>query len=285
MKNLKSSNRRGELPSPKGSALLPVALGALLALAPAAALADVHIQGTPQALTIQAQNASISEILAALDKEYGLRYRSTANLDKQVTGTYEGSLSQLLGRLLTGYNFIVKSSEGRIDVSILGSRPGGIVASSTAAAVAQPLAAPAAALPATAASKPAQGADTVTATQAPAEPASAPQPDIPTPTESGIVPPVVKVAEGPMPPLPTPGAKGPVPEAKPSDVSAPMPTPLPPGSNVSAPEPKPSTVQPPQFVANPKPVDNPLPTPDQGPKTVPAPPPSPTAAPSPTPAK
>lgn len=111
-------------------------LAALLAIAPVAAVASTEISGSPHAVSVKAQNSSIEEILSLLGHEFNLQFHSTANLEKQLTGTYQGSLQRVLTRVLEGYNFVVKTNNGRIEVTVFGTKsaPGTAVAAMTPAA-------------------------------------------------------------------------------------------------------------------------------------------------------
>src|ERR1039458_7739685 len=84
-------------------ARVAIVLGVAAALAPGSALAELQVGGSPQAVSIDAQNTSIKEILDALGKTFGVHFQSSANLEKQLTGTYEGSLPRVLMRVLEGY--------------------------------------------------------------------------------------------------------------------------------------------------------------------------------------
>src|SRR5262249_17531726 len=57
----------------------------------------------------------------ALHRSYGIRYRGAAGIERTVTATFTGSLRQGIARLLNGQDFIVRSSQGDLDVVILGS--------------------------------------------------------------------------------------------------------------------------------------------------------------------
>ena len=94
-------------------------LGVALAAAPTAALADAQVRGSPEAVTIEARNTSVEEILKALGGTFDVHYRSSANLQMQVTGNYEGSLQRVMKRILDGYSYFVKSGDGRIDLTVL----------------------------------------------------------------------------------------------------------------------------------------------------------------------
>ncbi len=94
-------------------------LGVALAAAPTAALADAQVRGSPEAVTIEARNTSVEEILKALSGTFDVHYRSAANLQMRVTGNYEGSLQRVMKRILEGYSYFVKSADGRIDLIVL----------------------------------------------------------------------------------------------------------------------------------------------------------------------
>jgi hypothetical protein len=94
-------------------------LGVALATAPTAALADAQVRGSPEAVTIEARNTSVEEILKALSGAFDVHYRSSANLQMRVTGNYEGSLHRVMKRVLDGYSYFVKTADGRIDLTVL----------------------------------------------------------------------------------------------------------------------------------------------------------------------
>jgi hypothetical protein len=97
-----------------------VVLGVTLAIAPTPVLAETQVRGSPEAVSLQAQNASVGKILAALSNAFGLHYRSTAKLEERLTGTYEGSLQSVVSRVLQGYSFFVTTGKGSIEVTVLG---------------------------------------------------------------------------------------------------------------------------------------------------------------------
>ena len=235
-----------------------IAIAALMAVTPTMVCAKALVQGNPDAVSIEAQNTSIKEILAALGKSFNLRYQSSANLETQISGTYQGSLPQVVKRILEGYNFILKSNNGTIEISVLGQRNAPVVAGATPTKTA-PQASPAAQPSPTQAAKPnndvaerpvvAQGtADTTNHPVVAEHPAAAAAPPVSRDSSDAPVP-IIKVAEGPTPPLPMPttdAGSGPVPEVRTSTaVMPPMPTPG--ATPLPGPEPKPSTVEPPAF--------------------------------------
>jgi hypothetical protein len=107
----------GHRPRMCGSAALAIAL-----VVPVIAFASARVSGTAQSVTVDAQNSSIKEILYVLTKQLNLRVRSSVDLDRQAAGTYQGSLPRVVTRLLEGYNFIIKTSERGIEVTVLGTQ-------------------------------------------------------------------------------------------------------------------------------------------------------------------
>jgi hypothetical protein len=115
--------------------LVPAILLAALFPAPSVR-ADARITGEPDAVRVEARDAPVEEVMAALGASFGLRYRSTASLSRRITGTYEGSLQRVVPRLLDGYDFVMKSSSGGVEVMVYGVvKPGEAPAPRAAQAV------------------------------------------------------------------------------------------------------------------------------------------------------
>jgi len=112
----------------KALAAVPLSAVFLQAL-PMRACADVRVSGEAEALKIEASNASLEEVLAALGRSCGLHYRYPADFSHSVSGTFAGSLRQVLPRLLQGTNFVVESSASgtRVVIYDLGSASGGSI--------------------------------------------------------------------------------------------------------------------------------------------------------------
>jgi hypothetical protein len=99
-----------------------IVVGITLTIAPTFTLAEVQVRGSHQAVSVKAQNASVEEVLSAMGNAFSVRYQSSINLQQEITGTYEGSLYRVLGRILDSYNFVVKTSEAGTEITILGKR-------------------------------------------------------------------------------------------------------------------------------------------------------------------
>lgn len=83
---------------------------------------EVLISGGPEAVKIEANEASAEELLAELKEVYGLQYRSSADLGRTLSGTFEGPLRDVVSRVLTldGYDFGIETSDHDIAVAVYG---------------------------------------------------------------------------------------------------------------------------------------------------------------------
>ena len=214
--------------SPSFSALAAIVLGVSMAVAPTLAFAEAQVRGKPNAVTVEAKDASVEEILVALTNAFDVHFRSSANLEKRLTGTYEGTLQQVVTHVLRGYNFVVKSGEQGVEITLLGTGKTIAVGGASSA-------------PKVAARRPEATAEPVPAANIPDQP-------VPVASSTGPLP-VIKIAEGP-PPIPSaaPPASGAAPAPVPGTGAADGPSPLPPapGSKPSpVPTPGSSTALPP----------------------------------------
>ena len=189
---------------------------------PGSAIAETKISGSTDAVTIDAQNSTVEEILTALGHEFDVHIISKANLKKQITGTYGGSLRHVLGEVLEGYNTVVKSNLGWVEVTIFASdsssaaRPNQVLAKSEQTAQTAPGATAAAGPP------PSPSASSDTPALVPELRVAEGQVPTLTPAESNLAAPVVDPKTAMMPPIPTAAAAGRVPGLQPAASSAPM---------------------------------------------------------------
>jgi len=140
-----------------GARSLPVLAGVLImALVHAfshTAYAEVRVEGRIDSLRVEVRDASVHEALAALSAKFGLRVHNAAALDQPVSGTYQGSLQQVVARLLAGRDYVATYSAGNMEIRIFGPgnggksqsvarRPGAAVVPNIVPAVAPPAPAP-----------------------------------------------------------------------------------------------------------------------------------------------
>jgi len=107
----------------QGAALIgaSVMFGVALTFGPTLAFAGAQARGQIGAVSVEAQDASVQEILEALTNSFDIRFRSSTNLEKRLTGKYKGSLQQVVTHILRGYDFVVKSGDKGLEITLLGS--------------------------------------------------------------------------------------------------------------------------------------------------------------------
>lgn len=207
------------LPQRRG---LGIAALAIALMAPSAAFASAQISGSQQSVSVIAQNSSLKEILSALSQKFKLQFESSANLDKQISGAYRGSLQRVVSRLLEGYNFIITTNEDKVQVAVLGTENSRIASGASAQSGQN------------AAATPAATSDTGSASPHPSSPTTA--------VASAAIPVALIKSATSMPASSTASSSPPAPfELKVAQAPGPVPTPGP--STTSGPVPKPATSQ------------------------------------------
>ena len=104
----------------KGSfALCWLVLGTVLY--PGFAHAGTEIRGAADAMYLRVEDATLSEVLAALSNEFKLKYPSQQTVDRILSGTYSGTLRHVLTRILDGSNYIIRFSDEDIEIKVLAS--------------------------------------------------------------------------------------------------------------------------------------------------------------------
>jgi hypothetical protein len=88
-------------------------------LSVAEAAADV--QGDPSAVQLRAENASTREVLDALAAKFGLKYKLSVHIGREVGGSYSGTLRQVLARVLDGTDYVVQVNEDGVKVIVFGA--------------------------------------------------------------------------------------------------------------------------------------------------------------------
>lgn len=86
----------------------------------------IEINGHKDALQVRLQDASVASVLSELGRRFDLSYGRTAELNRQLTGHYSGTLNQVLARILDGNDYILESSAETVRIVFLGtSAPNG----------------------------------------------------------------------------------------------------------------------------------------------------------------
>jgi len=116
--------------------LLPrLATAALLAwcLSCGPSVAEVRVSGTPERVVLRANDATLMDIVAALRTAFDLELKLNGATARKFTGMYSGSVRQVLSRLLSGEDYVLRSASDGMSIILLGTS----VSDSTAARSAQ----------------------------------------------------------------------------------------------------------------------------------------------------
>ena len=91
---------------------------AMIAIVPAGA--ETKVDGDAAAVKLQANDATVEEILAALHARYGVIYRGLPGATRRINATFEGPLNRVVAHVLDGYDFVIKRNADTLDVVVLG---------------------------------------------------------------------------------------------------------------------------------------------------------------------
>jgi hypothetical protein len=111
--------------------VLAISFAALIQAFSQPVRAEVRVSGQVDALIVETREAPIEEILTALRASFNLQYRTSGALNRVITGTYTGSLQRVVARLLGGYNYVMQSSAGGVELTVFGPGGAGINASAS----------------------------------------------------------------------------------------------------------------------------------------------------------
>ena len=95
---------------------------AIVTVAAVTAHAEVRVNGDASAIRVDANQSNAAEILSALGSALEVRVHTSIALDRPVSGTFAGSLAQILPRVLDGYNYVIKRQAAVTEVVIIGTR-------------------------------------------------------------------------------------------------------------------------------------------------------------------
>jgi hypothetical protein len=112
----------GQHATPGKRGCLLAAMTALACGLATAASAEVHVEGNLSALRVTTSGDTLSDVLSAFAALLPVKYRASVPLDVEVDGAYSGSLSQVVSRLLDGYNYVIKQDSELTEIIVFGKR-------------------------------------------------------------------------------------------------------------------------------------------------------------------
>ena len=95
--------------------MVPLMIAAHTALA----RAEIHIKGSASNVHVDARDATVADVLGALAEHFGLSVRGTVR-DRRISADFDGSLRQVIKRVLNGYNYVIGPRGDGIEVMVLG---------------------------------------------------------------------------------------------------------------------------------------------------------------------
>lgn len=104
------------------------------------ASAEVKVAGRQEAVHVEVHEASLHDVLAALQERFNLRYRTIDALETHMTGVFDGPLRRVVARLLSGHDYAMQVNADGVDVLVLAPQGPSvaIVAAVTPASAARP---------------------------------------------------------------------------------------------------------------------------------------------------
>jgi hypothetical protein len=97
----------------------------VLLLWPSPGYAGLVIEGTPDELIVDADQASLDDVIKALEARFNLRSTAAFGPNMRVSGHFSGSLNLIVRQLLRGYDFVLttRQTEGTktLDIILLGT--------------------------------------------------------------------------------------------------------------------------------------------------------------------
>jgi len=98
---------------------------ALLPVVANPARAEIRLQGTAANLHLEARDATVAEIVAALAQRFDLRLRGAAP-GRHVTATFRGPLRLVVMRVLDGSDYVIHAQGDAIDVLVTNDASGAV---------------------------------------------------------------------------------------------------------------------------------------------------------------
>ncbi|HWJ18918.1 MAG TPA: hypothetical protein VNR65_09365 [Geobacterales bacterium] len=80
--------------------------------------AEVQVSGSRDAVTVQAKNALLGDIIVAINSTLNVKISVAPAINVPITGTYSGTLRRVFARMLAGHDFILNSSGDRMTIIV-----------------------------------------------------------------------------------------------------------------------------------------------------------------------
>jgi hypothetical protein len=102
-------------------AILPIMVFVVVNAIAMCARAEVFVTCELHAISVEARDTSLQEVLAALASSCDLQYQTSVDLNRPVSGTFSGSLRHIVKQLLGNMNYFMRGSDNKVEVIIVGA--------------------------------------------------------------------------------------------------------------------------------------------------------------------
>jgi len=89
-----------------------------IAVHAALARAEIRVEGSASNVHVDAREAKVDDVLVALAQRFGLHVRGAVG-DRRITAEFDGTLRQVIPRLLYGYNYVIQTRGEVLEVMVL----------------------------------------------------------------------------------------------------------------------------------------------------------------------
>jgi hypothetical protein len=79
---------------------------------------SLRVEGDAASVHLDVHKTTIGDVLAALADSFDISYSSKISLTETRDGTYQGSLRQVIARMLDGYDFAIRQQKSKLDVMV-----------------------------------------------------------------------------------------------------------------------------------------------------------------------
>ena len=101
-----------------GSLCRAVIVAVVCMVALSGARAEVRVSGAKNAVIVHAKNASIDDVIAAVNAALHVEVSMAPASAIPVTGTYTGSIRRVFARMLAGHDFILESTGDKMTITL-----------------------------------------------------------------------------------------------------------------------------------------------------------------------
>ena len=84
------------------------------------ASAEVQVEADLTALRVTTRGDTLSDVLSAFGSPFHVKYRTAVPLNAEINGAYSGSFSQVVSRLLDGYNYVIRKDQDLTEIIVFG---------------------------------------------------------------------------------------------------------------------------------------------------------------------